>query len=92
MKVNLDRNECLLNVFYEVNISGIRNDTPPSWERIEKRLEIRDANRKGMINLRDEGEERGDVWIRIKKCLIARYNVSSTVINGFFFFLRCVWG
>lgn len=70
MRVNLDRNECLLNVFYEVNISGIRNDTPPSWERIEKRLEIRDANRKGMINLRDEGEERGDVWIRIKKCLI----------------------
>lgn len=45
-----------------------------------------------MINLRDEGEERGDVWIRIKKCLIARYNVSSTVINGFFFFFAMRMG
>lgn len=77
-----DRNEWLLNVFYEVNISGIRNDISiSSWKRIEERLEIHDANRKGMIDLRDEGEEREEGEIRIKKCLIV-----DLLINAFSFF------
>lgn len=85
-----DRNEWLLNVFYEVNISGIRNDISiSSWERIEERLEIHDANRKGMIDLRDEGEEREEGEIRIKKCLIVDLLINAF---SFFFFLRRVCG
>lgn len=85
-----DRNEWLLNVFYEMNISGIRNDISiSSWERIEERLEIHDANRKGMIDLRDEGEEREEGEIRIKKCLIVDLLINAF---SFFFFLRRVCG
>lgn len=78
-----DRNEWLLNVFYEVNISGIRNDISiSSWERIEERLEIHDANRKGMIDLQDEEEKKEEEEeIRIKKYLIV-----DLLINAFSFF------